>query len=473
MAYSQTIIDQLKTIVGEQNWLETDIEKAAFLVDERRLFYGQTPLIVFPTTTEQVADIVALCHREHISIVPQGGNTGYAGGATPRSEQELLICLAKLNHVREIDPLNYTMTVEAGCILADVQQQAKQVDRFFPLSLGAEGSCQMGGVLSTNAGGMAVLRYGNARELVLGLEVVLPNGQIWHGLRKLRKDNSGYDVKQLFIGAEGTLGIITAATLKLFPKPCDTVTAFVAVETIELAVQLLTRLRSASGDDVSSFEYIHHYCVELVARHFPHMLMPFEDEVYEHYVLFSLSTSRPNANLQALVEEVLEQAFEAEEIINAIVATSNQQAEQLWQLREHIPAAQKLAGSCIKHDIAVPISHIAQFMKEATKTVKQLIPNANIAPFGHIGDGNIHFNIMQPVNMDSDAFLEKTSEINKTVHDLVMQLNGSFSAEHGIGQLKTQALAHYKSDIEYHLMKTLKAALDPENLMNPGKVLCP
>ncbi len=469
----QTIIGQLKTIVGEKNWLETETEKAAFLVDERGLFHGQTALIVFPNTTAQVAQIVTLCHRENIKIVPQGGNTGYAGGATPQTEQEILVCLAKLNQIREVDALNYTMIVEAGCILADVQQQAAKIDRLFPLSLGAEGSCQMGGVLSTNAGGMAVLRYGNARELILGLEVILPNGQIWQGLRKLRKDNSGYDLKHLFIGAEGTLGIITAVTLKLFPKPCETTTALVAIETIELAVQLLTRLRKISGDEVSSFEYINHHCLELVVKHFPHITIPFDEEAYSHYVLFSLETSRPTVDLQTLMEKVLTQAFEAEEILNAVIATSIQQTDQLWQLRERIPEAQKLAGRCIKHDISVPISNIAQFMNEATVAAEQLIPNVNVSPFGHIGDGNIHFNLMQPVDMQSDLFLAQTQTINNAIHDIAMRLSGSFSAEHGIGQLKNTALAHYKSEVEYQLMQTVKSALDPENIMNPGKIFKP
>jgi FAD/FMN-containing dehydrogenase len=403
--------------------------------------------------------------------VPQGGNTGYVGGSVPREEGgELLVSLGRMNRVREVDPLDFTITVEAGCILAEVQRAAAAVDRLFPLSLAAEGSCQIGGNLSTNAGGTAVLRYGNARDLVLGLEVVLPDGTVWDGLRRLRKDNRGYDLKQLFLGAEGTLGIITAAVLKLFPQPGESCTALVAVADPDAATRLLARFRDMTGDGVASFEYLNRVCVDLVLEHLPGSADPF-DRPYRHYVLVELTSGRRDGGLQDLAESVLGEAFEAGEALDAVIAASSAQAERLWALRESIPEAQRLAGGCIKHDVSVPVSRVPEFLAEATALAERAIAGVRVAPFGHLGDGNVHFNLTQPQGGEREAFLGHGERITDAVHALAARLDGSFSAEHGIGRLKREDLRRYKAPEELSLMDALKQTLDPKGIMNPGKVL--
>lgn len=465
MLIDPKILDRLKAIVGSQGWIEDEHDKAGYLVDFRNLYQGASPLILRPANTGEVSAIVKLCGEAGIGIVPQGGNTGYCGGATPNeSGAEIVLALTRMNRIRNIDPLDDTITVEAGCVLADIQQAAEDAGRLFPLSLAAEGSCQIGGNLSTNAGGTAVLRYGNARSLALGLEVVLPDGQIWDGLRLLRKDNTGYDLKQLFIGAEGTLGVITAATLKLYPRPVESSTAFVALADTEAAVKLLARTKNASGDGTTTFEYIHRACLDLVFAMHSDLADPFADR-HQHYALIEMSAN------QEIAEAVLGDAFEAEEVLDAVIAASGAQAANLWKLRESIPEAQNHAGGVIRHDVSVPVSRVPTFLSRARAAADETIAGVRIAPFGHIGDGNIHFNLVQPEGAARADFLAQTHEIEIKIHDIATGLDGSFSAEHGIGQLKRDELIRYKQPAEREMMVRLKAAFDPKGLMNPGKVL--
>ncbi|MBL4720933.1 MAG: FAD-binding oxidoreductase [Alphaproteobacteria bacterium] len=467
-------IDSLKEIVGPKGWMDTPDDMAPYLVDVRDLYQGAARILLRPDSTEQVAAIVKLCAESGVTITPQGGNTGYCGGATPgidgEHEDGVLLCLSRLNRTRDIDPLNYTITVEAGCILADIQQTAADADRLFPLSLAAEGTCQIGGNLSTNAGGTAVLRYGNTRDLVLGVEVVLPDGQIWDGLRRLRKNNTGYDLKQIFMGAEGTLGIITAAVLKLYPMPRERTTMFVALNNPEAAVTLLARLRAASGDGVTTFEYLHRLCLELAVKNIPGLTDPFE-AAHTHYALVELSSGLSDGRVAALAESVLGEAFEAGEVIDAVVASSGQQATQLWKIRESIPEAMNHEGGVIRHDVSVPVSSVPEFLDIATRRTTETIDGVRIAPFGHIGDGNIHFNLVQPVGAAREDFLARTHEIETIIHDIADGLDGSFSAEHGVGRLKRDELTRYKSEVEKDLFARVKAALDPDGVMNPGKVV--
>ena len=459
------VLDRLKAIVGPLGWIEDDNRKASYLVDIRNLYQGAAPLILRPSSTKEVAAVVKLCADAGIAIVPQGGNTGYCGGATPNSSgNEIVVVLTRMNRIRQIDPLDDTITVEAGCVLADIQAAAVSVDRLFPLSLAAEGSCQIGGNLSTNAGGTAVLRYGNARSLALGLEVVLPSGEIWDGLRLLRKDNTGYDLKQLFIGAEGTLGIITAATLRLFPQPVKTCTTFVALADSTAAVKLLARTKGASGDGTTTFEYIDRTCLDLVFAMHTDLSDPFSNR-HTQYALIEMSTN------QEIVEKVLNDALEAEEILDAVIATSGAQAVNLWKLRELIPEAQNHAGGVIRHDVSVPVSRVPEFLQRARIAAEETITGVRVAPFGHIGDGNMHFNLVQPEGAERARFLDRTHDIETKVHDIATDLDGSFSAEHGIGQLKRDELVRYKQPVEREMMLRIKAAFDPKGLMNPGKVV--
>ena len=457
--------------VGEAGIITDSADMAPYLVDERDAYHGQARMVVRPSTTDEVARVVRLCAEAGVPIVPQGGNTSLCGGATPDEDgAAIVLSLTRLNRVRAVDPLNYTITVEAGVILADVQKAAAVADRLFPLSLGGEGTARIGGNLSTNAGGTGVLRYGNARDLVLGLEVVLPDGRIWDGLTGLRKDNTGYDLKQLFIGAEGTLGIITAAVLKLFPPPGDIQTAFVAVPGPCEAVELLSRARRASDDRVATFELIPRLPLDLVLRHIPGTRDPLA-ETYDCYVLFELAAGEAAAGLRALMETVLSEAMEAGLVLDAAIAESGAQAADFWKIRETVPDAQKYEGVSIKHDVSVPVSRIADFMEEAAVKVAAVVPGIRVVAFGHVGDGNVHYNMCQPADGDGEAFRARQTEINRIVHDTVVSMGGSISAEHGIGRLKRGELAHYKSEIALDLMRRIKAAIDPDNIMNPGKVL--
>ncbi len=464
------IIEQLKSIVGKNNYIEDASKMDSFLNDWRGLFQGKSLLILKPHNSQMVSEILTLCNKSHIGVVPQGGNTGLVGGSVPsKSGLEVVISLERMNKILDIDPINYTMTLEAGCILSEVQNAARDVDRMFPLSLAAEGSCQIGGNLSTNAGGTAVLRYGNAKELVLGLEVVLPDGTIMNGLRRLRKDNTGYDLKQLFLGAEGTLGIITKAVLKLFPLPNDKATSLVAMSDLASTTKLLAKLREFSGDNITAFEYIDRACIETLIKQTN--LEDFFSQKYQHYALVELSSSRQDANLQSLLESVLEAAFLDGNAIDAVIASSETQAAELWRLRETLSEVLRRLGAFVSFDVSVPVSQVPEFIKKATRSCNEACKLGRVFAFGHIGDGNIHYYLFEPEDGNTDNFLAKKSEILANINDITAKLDGSFSAEHGVGLAKKQELKKYKSHIEFKLMREIKKTIDPNNIMNPGKVL--
>ncbi|MBM3514832.1 MAG: FAD-binding oxidoreductase [Alphaproteobacteria bacterium] len=444
---------------------------APFLHEERGLYRGRAALVLKPGSTDEVARIVLACAAAGVAIVPQGGNTGLCGGAAPHDDgNEVILSLSRMNRIRAIDPVNYTMAVDAGCILANIQQTASDKDCLFPLSLAAEGSCQIGGNLSTNAGGINVLRYGNARDLVLGLEVVLPDGQIWNGMRALGKDNTGYALRQIFVGAEGTLGIITGAVLKLFPKPKETLTALCALSDVDAVTPLLSRARAMSGDAVTAFELIPRIGIEMCVRHISGASDPLAN-AHPWYVLVELSTSRPGANLRTTFDQFLEAALDETIIVDAVVAESLDQAKKLWRLRESLSEAQKHEGGSIKHDVSVPVSMVPKFIRDACAAIATAFPDARPVPFGHVGDGNVHFNVSQPEGADSAAYLATWTEMNRVVHDIVVGMNGSISAEHGIGRLKVEELQRYKDPVEMELLHRIKNVFDPEGLMNPGKVV--
>ena len=467
----QQVLDRLKTVVGARGFVADAADMAPYLTEPRDLYHGRTPLVLRPESTQQVAEILAICSETATKLVPQGGNTGLCGGSMPfETGDEVMLSLGRMNAVRAVDPLNDTMTVEAGCILENVQQAADDADRLFPLRIGSQGSCQIGGNLSTNAGGTAVLHYGNARELVLGLEVVLPDGRIWDGLRGLRKDNTGYDLKQLFIGAEGTLGIITAAVLKLFPKPRDVQTALVGIADPEAAVRLLEIAKSESGDQVTAFEIMPRLGIELVVKHIPDSRDPFT-EPHPWYLLIDLGSGRATGALRATLESILEAGMEQELVLDAVFAESHSQAELFWRLRDGLAEAQKPEGGSIKHDVSVPVSRVAEFIAAADQAVADLIPGVRSIAFGHIGDGNIHYNPLQPVDMERQAFLERWHDVNDVVHAIVDRLDGSISAEHGVGRLKRDEITKFKPAVEIDVMRAIKATLDPQGILNPGKVV--
>ncbi|HEY5809264.1 MAG TPA: FAD-binding oxidoreductase [Povalibacter sp.] len=464
-------IQRLRSIVGPQGFLDQPADVAPFTIDHRKLYRGATPLVLRPDSTEQVASILRLCNDAGIGVVPVGGNTSYCGGATPSADgTQVVVSLSRMRRVRSVDPLNYTMIVEAGCVLAEAQAAATGADRLFPLSLGSEGSCQIGGNLSTNAGGTAVLRYGMMRDLVLGLEVVLPDGRILDGLTSLRKDNTGYDLRDLFIGAEGTLGIITAAACKLFSPPASVFTAIVAVTEPQAAVALLAQLKSASGDCVSTFELIPRLALDMVLRRIPETSDPFE-RTYNWYVLLEVGSGRYDTGMRDGLEAELAGAIEKHQALDAVIATSGAQREKFWRLRETIPEAQRREGASIKHDVSVASSELPRFIIEASAAVQQIAPEARIVAYGHLGDGNLHFNASQSEQGDTAAFEALAPRINRAVHDLIARYGGSFSAEHGIGQLKRGELQRYKNPVALSLMRSIKQAIDPKGIMNPGKVL--
>jgi FAD/FMN-containing dehydrogenase len=410
------------------------------------------------------------CAAARAPVVPQGGNTGLVGGGVPQGG--IVLSLTRLDRVRAVDPVNATMTVEAGCILANVQEAALSADCFFPLSLASEGSCRIGGNLATNAGGTGVLRYGNMRDLVLGLEVVLADGRIWNGLSGLRKDNTGYDLKNLFVGSEGTLGIITAAVLKLFPKPRARATAFAGFATAHAALDLFQRLREAAGDQLTAFEYMPRFGLEIVLKHGAGAVRPLQGD-HGSYALIEYSSPQADADLQELMERTLGTAMEEGLVEDATVAASEAQNRALWHLRESLSEVQRYEGGSIKHDVAVPVSRVAEFIETASAACEAAMPGIRVCAFGHFGDGNIHFNLSQPTGMDKAAFLAEWGRFNRIVHDIVHAMKGSISAEHGIGLLKRDEILLYKDPVAIDLMWRLKRALDPDNILNPGKVLPP
>jgi FAD/FMN-containing dehydrogenase len=470
-------VASLRSIVGDKGLITDEKDKHPFLTDWRENYLGKALAIVRPATTEEVSAVVKLCVAENVAIVPQGGNTGMSGGATPQEDgREIVLSLTRMNRILEIDRVGYTMTVEAGVVLKTIQEAASDADRLFPLSLGAEGSCTIGGNLSTNAGGVQVLHYGNARQLVLGLEVVQPNGDIWNGLRALKKDNTGYDLRDLYLGAEGTLGIITKAILKLWPKPKDHATSWSAVPSPQAAVELLSGAYAASEDNVTSCELMGRQGIDLVLKHIPGTSDPLADK-HDWYVLMEWASTRPpregdnNAALRAKMEAYLGEAMEKGLVLDAVIAQTEAQSKALWALRENHTEASKQEGPSIKHDISVAVSKIPSFVPEGLAAMKKALPGCRPLVFGHVGDGNLHFNCQAPAGWDKARFVHYIEPISSAIYDLVTAYGGSISAEHGIGRIKLEELAHYRSRTELDVMRQLKRALDPHNIMNPGKVI--
>jgi FAD/FMN-containing dehydrogenase len=465
------LIARLRSVVGERGLLTDPSDTASYAEDWRRLYRGRTDAVVRPATTEELAGIVRLCAEAGVPVVPQGGNTSMVGGAVPAEDgSELVISLARLNRMRQIDPVDFSMTVEAGVTLKAAQDAAAEAGCLFPLSISAEGTAQIGGVLATNAGGNNTVRYGNARDLVLGLEVVLPDGQIWSGLRRLRKDNTGYCLRQLFVGAEGTLGIITAAVLKLVPRPREVEVALCAIPTPEAALNLFTRFQRYDPAAIQAFEYMSGTGMSFVLKHIPDTSLPLSEPA-PHYALIELATPRPDAGLRGTLEHVLEAALEDGIVTDAVIAESEAQRAALWRLREEHAEAQKREGASVKNDVSVPVSKVPDLIRRATAACEALVPGIRAVPFGHMGDGNIHFNLQQPSDMDPAAFLARDHEIMDTVGDVVRALDGSFSAEHGVGKLKPYMMPAWRGGAELDVMRQIKRALDPYGLMNPGKVL--
>lgn len=464
-------IKRCQAIIGTEYVYTSDADKSAFLTDWSKRFTGNALAVLRPKNTNEVAALIALCNKENIAIVPQGGNTGLCGGATPAKDgQSVVISTTRLNQIRELDLENSTITLDAGVVLTNAQEAAAKAGKLFPLSLAAEGSCTIGGNLSTNAGGVQVLRYGNMRDLCLGIELVTPTGEIFNGLRGLRKDNTGYSLKDLYIGSEGSLGMITAATLKLYPLPQSKVTALVSVKKIRAGIQLIDLARESSNADLTAFELISTRALRLVSKRTKNV-EPLYDSESDWVVLLEFSSMEAENINRERLENLLSRALELELISDAVIANSIQQSKDLWSMREGIPEAQFELGTVIKHDISLPISQIASFVEATEIKLHQLWPNMQTIIFGHVGDGNLHYNLA-PLSPDlSNEIEERRKSINQLVHDQVYAYAGSFSAEHGIGQSKRDELPLRKSDIEIELMRSIKKALDPKNIMNPGKVL--
>jgi FAD/FMN-containing dehydrogenase len=469
-AAPSTLRESLHASIGPGVLLESAEDAASLLTDHRGLFQGRALAVAMPRTVEEVSKILAWCHSQNVGVVPQGGNTGYCGGATPdKSGRQLVIGLARLNRIRQLDAASYSMTVEAGCTLGEVQRAAAAAERFFPLELGSADSCQIGGNLATNAGGLNVVRYGMARALTLGIEVVMADGQVFRHLRALQKDNSGYDLTALLVGSEGTLGVITAATLKLWPQPRSTATAFAAVPNVAAAEELLALLRASAGERVNSFELLPRSALDLALRHVDGVTDPL-GAVHSWYVLFEFSSTAEEL-LGDLLERSLSGAIARGLVIDAVISANERQRARLWRLRETIPEAQRRAGPSLKHDIAVPVGHLSEFVVQAAKWVHANVPEGTLVAYGHAGDGNLHFNISFPADTPLAAVAAREPFIRRAVHDIVAAHGGSFSAEHGIGQLKVGELQRYTSPVELAMMRGIKQALDPRGIMNPGKVL--
>ncbi len=468
MVRSNKFFEQLWDIVGDAGLITDHADMASYLTDWRGNYTGAALTVVRPASTAEVAEVVKLCAETKTPIVPQGGNTGLVGGGIPdASGNAIILSLRRMNRIREIDLANGAMVVDAGCILQTIQETAREHQQFFPLSLAAEGSCTIGGNLSTNAGGTAVLRYGNTRDLVLGIEAVMPDGRIWHGLKALRKDNTGYDLKHLLMGAEGTLGIITAAVLKLFPAPVRTCTAMVALSNAGNSVPLLKMIRDALGDRLTGFELMSRVCIDGVVKHFPLTIEPFAAR-HDWQVLIELADTMRDSALEDALSAALEPAFESGLANDAVIATSDAQSAAMWAIREQIPEAEKRNGKSVKHDISLPISRIGEFIDTAEPRLIAALPAARVVCFGHIGDGNLHYNLSFPGALPTP---EQTKIANKIVYDLLDEMHGSISAEHGLGQMKRDEITRHKSEVEMDIMRAIKHALDPLGIMNPGKVL--
>lgn len=464
---SAEALDAIRAVVGPRGVFEGD-DAAPFLSEWRGRWPGEAALIVAPAATEEAAAVVSICDERNIAITPQGGNTGLVGGQIPFGD-EILLSLKRMRRIRQIEPLNNTMTVDAGLTLAEAQDAAREAGRLFPLSIGSEGSCQIGGVISTNAGGVNVLRYGNMRDLVLGLEAVLPNGEIWNGLKRLRKDNTGYDLKQLMIGGEGTLGIVTGAVLKLFPQPAQQMTAFAGVNSAADAVALLSHAQGATGGAASSFELMSRRCIDFVLKHIPDTRDPLEAE-HPWYVLMEFSSGQASG-LRDTVESMLASALEASYIDDAVIAESEAQTQMLWRIRHSISEAINGEGLGARHDVSVATSDIPAFLEQAGVAVERLAPGARVVAFGHIGDGNVHYDIAPPEGAGKHALDDKRPEIEAAVYDVIASFDGSISAEHGIGRHRRDTLAKRKSNVDLAMMRAIKNALDPKGIMNPGKML--
>ncbi|HET6198511.1 MAG TPA: FAD-binding oxidoreductase [Acetobacteraceae bacterium] len=465
------LLNAIRDVVGKRGLLTGDADTAAYVEDWRRLYRGRTPAVVRPATTDELAQVVRLCAEARVPLVPQGGNTSMVGGATPSEDgSALVLSLARLARVRDIDKLDLTITLEAGVTLKAAQLAAAEAGCLLPLSISSEGSAQIGGVLATNAGGNNTVRYGNARDLVLGLEVVLPDGTIWNGLRRLRKDNTGYCLRQLFVGSEGTLGVITAAVLKLAPQPREVAVALCAVASPEAALVLFGAFQSHDPAAISAFELMSGLGTDLVLHHIEGAVLPLAAPA-AHYVLVELATPRPDAGLRESLETVLAQALTDGIVADAVIAESEAQRVAIWRLREEHSEAQKREGASVKNDVSVPVSKVPEFIRRATAACEALMPGIRAVPFGHMGDGNIHFNLAQPVDADPAWFLAQDHAIMDTVNEVVRAFGGSFSAEHGIGRLKPYMMPDWRGGAELAVMQRIKAALDPLGIMNPGKVL--
>ena len=462
-----SLIETLKGIVGPKGWVSDTDALEPHVNEWRGIFTGRTPIMLMPRTTAEVSQVVAACADAGIAVVPQGGNTGMCAGAIPdNSGKQVLLSLARMNSIRKVDADNFSMEVEAGCVLQTIQEAAAAKGRFFALSLGAEGSCQIGGNIATNAGGLNVIRYGTTRGLVLGLEVVLADGTVLNSLRSLRKDTAGYDLKQLFIGSEGTLGIITAATLRLLPEPGQATTAMLAIPTSGASVSLLGDLQASFPERIQTYELVSDYVFGLVCTHIPDSTLPF-DENHPWYVLLELTTGDDTERL----ESALEQAIEKGLVLDAVIAKNSAEADKMWRLRHSISEAERQAGKALKHDISVPVSAMQEFLQRGDELLAQLRPDATLVAFGHVGDGNLHYNVSLPHDIGPEERRTDGERITAAIYDLVGELGGSFSAEHGVGQLKRAYLPQYRSGPEYDLMRMLKKTLDPANILNPGKVI--
>lgn len=467
MGPQRDVLEAIRAVVGEKGVIEGE-DQIPLLTEWRKRWPGRAAMVVAPASTQEVADVVRICAANNIAITPQGGNTGLVGGQIPFGD-EILLSLKRMRKVREVSPLNNTMTVDAGLTLAEAQTAAEEADRLFPLSIGSEGACQIGGVISTNAGGVNVLRYGNTRDLVLGLEAVTADGEIWNGLRRLRKNNTGYDLKQLLIGGEGTLGVITGAVLKLFPRPQETVTVLAGCSKAEDAVALLSHAQSATGGAATSFELISRLSLDCVLKHIPDTRDPLEAP-HPWYVLMEFSSGQ-NSGLRTVTETMLANALEKELIADAAIAGSEAQTHTFWRIRHSISEALNGEGLGARHDVSVATSDIPAFLVKANAAVQSAVSGARVVAFGHIGDGNVHYDVIPPEGAAKDALDNQRPMIEAAVYNVVDAFNGSISAEHGVGRAKREAIATRKSPLELNMMRAVKNALDPQGIMNPGKVL--